>query len=464
MSATGSLQRRLLLAAALWIACALAAAAVVQTLLFRRHVEAELAERMQAHLQELVAALQAEPGGRLALRRPLTEPGFQQPFGGLYWLVRREGNEPLLASRSLWDHTLALPAVASADGVQRLTAAGPRGQSLVLWARRVELPGEAAPLQVLVGADASRLDALTRSYARTLAASLAAVALTLLVAAALQVRLGLAPLRRLHAALLDFRAGRSTRLAGRYPRELQPLVDDLHGLLDENAAIVERSRTQTGNLAHALKTPLAVITNAAERLPGPDGALVHEQALRMAAQVELQLLRARAAAHASRKGAGSAAAPVAEALRRALERLHADRGVALALEVEGSPRFAGDARDLQDMLGNLLDNAMQWARGRVLLQLREADGRLAAEVHDDGPGIAPAERARVLARGERLDEAQPGSGLGLTIVDELARLYGGRLVLDDSARFGGLRAQLTLPAPAGAAALDQDPLTTKGDR
>ena len=463
MSATGSLQRRLLFAAALWIGCALAAAAVVQTLLFRRHVEAELAERMQAHLQELVAALQAEPGGRLALKRPLTEPGFQQPLGGLYWLVRREGgNEPLLASRSLWDHALALPAVASTAVVQRLTAPGPRGQSLVLWARRVELPGEGAPLQVLVGADASRLDALTRSYARTLAASLAVVALALLAAAALQVRLGLAPLRRLHAALQGFRAGRSPRLDGRYPREVQPLVDDLHALLDENAAIVERSRTQTGNLAHALKTPLAVITHAAERLPGPDGVLVHEQALRMAAQVELQLLRARAAAHASRKGAGSAAAPVAEALQRALERLHAERGVALALDVQGSPRFAGDARDLQDMLGNLLDNAMQWARGRVLLQLREADGRLDAEVHDDGPGIAAAERDRVLARGERLDEAQPGSGLGLTIVDELARLYGGRLALDDSVRLGGLRAHLLLPAPPGAAAPTAPGMTGDG--
>lgn len=452
MSAAGSLQRRLLLAAVLWIACALAAAAVVQTLLFRRHVEAELAERMQAHLQELVAALQSRPDGSLALRRPLTEPGFQQPLSGLYWLVRRDG-ELLFASRSLWDHVLDLPATAPGDGVQRLQAPGPRGQSLVLWARGVTLAADAAPLQVLVGADASRLDVLTRAYARTLAASLAVVALTLLAAAALQVRMGLAPLRRLHAALLEFRAGRSPRLGGDYPRELQPLVDDLHGLLDENAEVVERSRTQTGNLAHALKTPLAVIANATERLPGPDGALVHEQALRMAEQIELQLLRARAAAHASRKGPGCAARPVAESLRRALDRLHAHRGVALAVEADGEPRFAGDARDLQDMLGNLLDNAMQWARTRVLLRLAAADGRLGLEVHDDGPGIAPAERARVLERGARLDEDRPGSGLGLTIVDELARLYGGRLALDASASLGGLAARLDLPASPPAAPL-----------
>lgn len=452
MSATtGSLQRRLLLAAALWIACALATAAVVQTLLFRRHVEAELAERMQAHLQELAAALQAQPGGALGLRRPLTEPGFQQPLGGLYWLVRRD-DEPLLVSRSLWDHSLSLPAPSAADGVQRLQAEGPRGQSLVLWARQVTLAGDPAPLQVLVGADASRLEALTRAYARTLAGSLAIVALTLLAAAALQVRLGLAPLRRLHGALLALRAGQSARLIGVYPRELQPLVDDLHALLDENAAIVERLRTQTGNLAHALKTPLAVITNAAERLPGADGALVREQVLRMAAQVELQLVRARAAAHASRKGPGCAARPVAQSLQRALQRLHGGRGIVLALKSDGDPRFAGDARDLQDMLGNLLDNGMQWAHTRVELRLDEVGGRLAVQVHDDGPGIAPAERARVLERGERLDEALPGSGLGLTIVDELARLYGGRLTLDASASLGGLAARLELPAPTSAAA------------
>ncbi|MBA3599350.1 MAG: HAMP domain-containing histidine kinase, partial [Methylibium sp.] len=264
----GSLQRRLLLAALAWIAAALAAAAFVLGGLFREHVEAELAARMQGHLEELIAALMRGEDGAVSLDRELSEPLFRQPYGGFYWIVQ-QGDTVLLRSRSLWDHTLALPASAApTTGVQRIEAEGPRDQPLVLWSRSVQLPGDSAALRVAAGADVSNLDAMTGSFARTLGVSLAVVAAALMAAAVLQVRLGLAPLGRLREALLALRAGRATRVEGRFPNEVQPLIDDLHGLLDENTAIVERARTQTGNLAHALKTPLAVITNASAQLPG----------------------------------------------------------------------------------------------------------------------------------------------------------------------------------------------------
>jgi signal transduction histidine kinase len=360
------------------------------------------------------------------------------------------GGSLVLRSRSLWDHALARPAAGGRSGVQRTAAEGPRHQALALWSRTVQLAGDASSLQVAVGADVSHLDAMTRSFGRTLAVSLAAVALALMAAALLQVRLGLAPLRRLREALLALRDGRATRVEGRFPGEVQPLVDDLHGLLDENTAIVERARTQTANLAHALKTPLAVITNAAMTLPpGEERELIRAQADRMARQVELQLVRARAAATARQRGPGSPVRPAVDDLRRALERLHSERRIEFSVRQEGAPVFIGEQQDLHEMLGNLLDNAAKWARRRVQVSLSGSARRIVCEVEDDGPGIAPAQRATVLQRGGRLDESQPGSGLGLTIVDDIARLHGGSLTLGTSP-LGGLLARLELPAAGSA--------------
>ncbi len=494
----GSLRVRLLAAAAAWVAIALLLAGWALATLFRAHVEAELAERMRGHLEQLVAALMVGPDGRVMLARELSEPLFRQPASGLYWIVEpmpaaagagergqaggeEEGqaggeaggeageqageqaggqasgegaNEPGAAvdtglrSRSLWDHPLVLPAAPGAvadDGVQRLEAAGPRGQPLVLWAREVRLAGAAAPLRVAVGADTTRQRQMSASFTRTLAGSLAVLGLGLIGAAVLQVQLGLRPLARLHAALQGLRAGRTPRVDGRFPDEVRPLVDELNGLLDENAAIVEHARTQTGNLAHALKTPLAVIANATRELPGPTAALVAEQAGRMGEQVERHLARARSTAAVRGRGPGCAVAPLLEDLRRTVERLHAGRDVALTLEAAPGLRFRGDAADLQEMVGNLLDNAAKWAARRVSIAARREGAQLVVEVGDDGPGIAPADRAAVLERGRRLDETRPGTGLGLAIVDETVRLYGGSLALD-TAPEGGLLARLRLPA------------------
>jgi len=450
-SGSGSLRRRLLWAAAAWIALALALAAWALTALFRLHVEDELASRMRGHLDELTAAVARQPNGAWALAREPGEPAFRQPFSGFYWTV--ETPSSTLRSRSLWDHEPALPT----GEAPRIETDGPRGEPLVWWTRAVQPPGAERALRVAVGADVSRIDAMTHAFARAIAASLAVLGAMLLGAVALQVHLGLAPLARLGEALNALRAGREQRVPGRWPSEVQPLVTDLNALLDANAAILERARTQTGNLAHALKTPLAVVGNAVAALPDEPAAVVREQAERMRRQVELHLVRARAAAVEHARGAGTPVVAALDDVLRSLRRLHADRGIDFAVHARAAPVFRGEVQDLQEMLGNLLDNAGKWARTRVEVSLDQQAGRIALAIDDDGPGIPAVERERVLLRGERLDEQPAGAGLGLAIVDDLARMHGGALALTDGP-LGGLRATLDLPAHLSSSPTSPPPL------
>jgi len=459
-----SLRRRLLLAAALWIALGLAAVGVLLVLLFRQHVEQELAERARVQLDALIAGLAVEPPSadaaappHLRLQREPPDPAFRQPLGGLYWLVQGDG--ALLRSRSWWD-TLPEPALAArwstldAGATGRFGATGPGDQPLLLWARRVELAGLDAPVVVAVGSDVTRLRSLTRSYALTVGSALGVLALVLWGASWLQVRSGLAPLGRLQLALQRLRGGQAQRIEGRYPAEVQPLVADLNAVLDDNERLVRQAREQSGNLAHALKTPLAVIGNAVTHWPGEDGALVRAQLALLQRQVELHLVRARAAARALDSTPGAAAgtpvSPVLEDLLRVLERLYAARQLRFERQLPPQALRVAMASDtLHDLLGNLLDNACKWARGRVRVCARVegepgAAALAAIEIHDDGPGIAPEQREAALQRGQRLDERQPGSGLGLAIADELVRLHGGTLALEGS-ELGGLLVRVCLP-------------------
>jgi signal transduction histidine kinase len=440
--AAPSLRRRLLAAAALWITLALGVVGVLLVLLFRHHVEQELAARAQTQLDALTSALAVAPAdGTVALPTEPPDPAFRQPLSGWYWLVSVDGNTRL-RSRSWWDHAPPpLPPRPSA----RVAVDGPAGQKLLMWTRTVELAGAEVPLVVAVGADATRLQGLTRSFATTVAAALAALALALWAAAWLQVRLGLAPLATLRSALQQLRQGQASRLPGTHPAEVQPLVDELHAVLDDKQLLLDQARQQAGNLAHGLKTPLAVMGNIAQRWPGEDGELLRLQLERMGRQIDWQLMRARAAASA-RSTAATPVLPALDELRRVLLRLHADRGLHLQLASDAPmPAVAVEPEALKEMLGNLLDNACKWARHQVRVRVFADGARVGIEVDDDGPGIAPEQRAQALQRGQRLDERHGGSGLGLAIVDELARLHGGALELTD-AELGGLRAVLRLPA------------------
>ncbi|SMH37057.1 sensor histidine kinase [Azospirillum agricola] len=454
-----SLRFRLLAGAAVWIALALAAAGIVLSGLFQDHVERRFRAEMANHLEQLAAGLELDPAGRPVLRAPLSDPRFRRPLSGLYWQVGGpEGT--ILRSRSLWDGALALPAAggpgeADDGGIHQHDVAGPSGQPLAVVERSILLPERPDPIRIAVAADRAEMAAVTDAFDRTLALSLGALALALIAAALVQVKVGLEPLARLRRELTELRAGRRKRFAGAMPAEVTPLVEDLNALLAHAEEVVGRGRLQAGNLAHALKTNLAVLANEARALEDQqapaDAASARRIAQGIAAMrrhVDHHMARARAAASRGVPGISTPVADSAAGLVRVMGKLHAAAGLALDLDVAPGHLFAGEREDLDEMLGNLVDNACAWAVGRVAIACRAEAGMLVVTIDDDGPGLPEERREEVLLPGIRLDESVPGTGLGLAVSRDLARLYGGDLRLTDSA-LGGLRAELRLPAAGG---------------
>jgi len=275
------------------------------------------------------------------------------------------------------------------------------------------------------------------------------IGFTLMAGGVAGVRQGLTPFRRVRDRLTAVRAGDEKHVAGEYPSEVQPLIDELNALLDDRDKAVKRAVATAGDLAHGLKTPLALLAQVAEHSAAEGHAhladSISQQVERMSRQVDYHLARSRAAASGA---AGAPPCPVAEcveALVRTVQALYAGRGIAISTAVGPELRARVQREDLEEILGNLLDNACKWAKSRIVLEASKTGGMLLITLDDDGPGLTPAERSVVLERGVRLDEAAPGSGLGLAIVRDLVELYDGSISLEDS-RMGGLRAQVLLPA------------------
>lgn len=441
-----SLRFRLLAGAAMWILLALAAAGIGISALFRDHVVARYDAELQNHLDQLAANIDVDGGGKPVLPMALSDPRFQRPFSGLYWQVQGDGGAAL-RSRSLWDVVLDLAADADpAPHVHHVL--GPQGQHLVVMERSVTLADSGARLRLAVAADKSEIGRVLRAFNMTLAASLGLLALVLILAAVVQVQVGLLPLARLRRALARVRTGQSERLAGDMPVEVQPLVDDLNALLGHAAELVARSRLEAGNLAHGLKTNLAILANEAEGLEPETAKPIRRQIDLIRRTIDHHMRRARVAATRGVPGSTTALGEAVAAMARVMRRLNEARGLVIETELEPGLAFAGDRQDFDEILGNLVDNACKWARARVVIAARVEAGMIALTVEDDGPGLEPGQCEAVLAPGVRLDESVPGAGLGLAMVREFAGLYGGSLTLDRSP-LGGLRAKVALPA-AGA--------------
>jgi signal transduction histidine kinase len=453
-----SLSIRLAVSAAVLSLIVLVTAGLLLTSLFEAALERNFDARLRAVLDGLLANVQLSPDGSPAMDGELADTRFTLPLSGWYWQVTPPERSRLadLASTSLLEQRLQPAAKDLAerdgDGIAHFYLLDTNGTRLRAIEQRLKLFGSKDDMSFLVAGNFDELRAEAVAFQRTLIAMLSGLGLGLLAAILVQVRYGLKPLRTMEERLTAIREGKAERLEGEYPSEIQPVADELNLLIHANAEVVERSRTQVGNLAHALKTPLSVLTNEAKLQPGPLASKVTEQAGIMRNQVSLYLDRARRAARARTLGSVTEVEPVLAALVRTLERIHHEKGLAIALSCMPGLRFRGERQDFEEMAGNLLDNACKWASRRVAVKaaldnMPSTDSRpwLTVVVEDDGPGLPPAERGEALKRGRRLDETKPGSGLGLSIVAETASMYSGSIRLEGS-DLGGLQAILRLPA------------------
>jgi signal transduction histidine kinase len=449
-----SLALRLFVSATAWTVVILFATGIILSSIYREAVERSFDRRLGVYLSTLVADVAAPEQAADRTGPTLSEPLFELPLSGWYWQVTRLGGAKpeVRASRSLWDSNL--PAFddtdepAGADGTRHGYVQGPEDQRLRRVERNVDL-GEDGRFLIAVAGDPQEIDDETRAFDHALIVTFGTLTLVLIFITMFQVRFGLAPLKRISESLAAIRAGTAERLEGEFPVEIEPLARETNALLEANREIVERARTHVGNLAHALKTPLSVIINeAAARGGDPVAAKVTEQADIMRDQIARHLERARLAARLKVVGSVTEAVPVVTALTRTMEKIYQYRGIAIDLDAPAPVLFRGERQDLEEMVGNLIDNACKWAQMRVSVEVVSdagAQSMVRIIVDDDGPGLNPSQRDQVARRGRRLDETKPGSGLGLSIVLELSTLYGGSLTLS-TAPVGGLRAELVLPA------------------
>lgn len=455
-----SLSTRLIISSALVSIVLLALTGVVLAGLFSAALERNFDARLRAVLDALLANVEVSADGVPQLSSELVDTRFALPLSGWYWqVVPADGSAETgdLASESLLEQRLAVAAAGSVrgpDGVASFYLTDTNGIALRAVEQVFKLPGSEKDFSVLVAGNFDELSDEITAFRQALIVSLVLLGAGLLLAIFVQVRFGLRPLVKMQGSLSAIREGKADKLEGDYPAEIQPVADELNLLIQSNTEIIERARTQVGNLAHALKTPLSVLTNEAAGQKSQLASKVTEQAQLMRDQVSLYLDRARRAARAQGIGAVTEVKPVLDALARTLERINRDKGVGITVACEEALKFRGEKQDLEEMVGNLLDNACKWSASEVqvnasLLRDSGAAGRhwLKIEVDDDGPGLPAEKRAEALKRGRRLDETKPGSGLGLSIVTETAAMYSGSVDLGDAAA-GGLKVTLKLPAAA----------------
>ena len=455
-----SLAFRLIATSAAWLAVVLPIAGYIIFKLYGEDVQASFDQRLEKLVNSIAVDALLSGGSEPVAPLNRYEPLFEETHSGWYWQIKPLDDRAALqlVSASLATATLPSPFEAKIApdrmGQRWMNTKGPLGEPIrVIEVVDTKGHQENAPrYSVTVAGPMAWLESRNRNFRNRLTIALALTGLGLVTATLFQVRFGLLPLQRIEKGLAAIRSGDAVRLEGNLPVEIEPLQNELNALIQSNQDIIDRARTQVGNLAHALKTPLAVIINEAREDKGALGAKVAEQADIMRDQITLYLDRARMAARVGVMGRATEVKPVLEPIVRALERINRERDIRIELDCQPGGKFQGERQDLEEMAGNLLDNACKWARSRVVLSTRvELDGgdrgarRLVLTVGDDGPGLPADQRAKLGKRGLRLDETKPGSGLGLSIVTDLAQQYRGRLVLGESP-LGGLEVRLELPA------------------
>jgi signal transduction histidine kinase len=450
-----SLVRRLVLLAMGWSLAALVIAAVVLAFLFQQSAIRRVDQGLHELIDNLVRYSTVDAQTHDVYAPPLTDERALAAYSGRYWEIAEPTPDgkvrPLVRSYSLFDSALKTPPGLLARFKEAPGKAvaydtrGPLNEPLRARAQQNWLPGRPTPVIFLAGEDRTAVDRDVGGFVVATAVAFLLLGAGLIAAIVFQVRVGLLPLFELRSEVASVRRGKAVRLAGSYPVELTPLAEELNALVEHNQEVVERQRTHVGNLAHALKTPISVMLTEAGQRPGPLAEVVSRQTNAMRQQVDHHLRRARAAARAQGQGERTSVAEVVDELARALERIFSDRGIVIDWDAAEDLYFLGERQDLLEIVGNAMENACKWGRAKVRVRGEaEGDERLRLTIEDDGPGLPAEGREAVLRRGTRLDESAPGSGLGLSILAELARAYGGALKLEDSP-LGGLCVDVVLP-------------------
>lgn len=444
-----SLRLRLFAAATLAVILSLAGAGFVLVALFERHVTRQYDAECQSFLRQLSSAVEFRSDGGIALSRHLDDARFGEPLSGLYWQIEEDKTGLILGSRSLWDARIPLPKDSLAQGaVDSHVLPGPKGAPVRVQERMItfDLPGGSRALRMAVAIDMAEISDARRAFAADLWPSLGAIGFLLLAATWVYIGIGLKPLDKIRWRLNEVRNGASRRLAGDFPAEVTPLVEEVNALLAAQDESLARARARATDLAHGLQTPLAVLQSDAERLRARGQSDIADGMSQLAGQMRRHVQRelARARTGGATVGRSTLLAPILERLVASLRRTPAGEALAWRLNIPEGLRVAADPEDLTELFGSLLDNACKWGRAEVQIEAVVEDGAARITVLDDGPGAPEAALASLTDRGVRLDESVPGTGLGLAIARDIALACDGDLQLSNRPG-GGFSAMAELP-------------------
>ncbi len=442
---SASLRSRFLFAILIWVALGIGGIWYSATNVFTRHIEQQYHDELYGHVRELSGLVDIGNDGQIALIRPLSDPRYLESMSGFYWQVTVDAGQTLRSASMR--HGLLDDNVAHSPQVIHMIERGPTGPAITYgFTRRVP---DGRVIHYVIATDKRYLDQAIAGFTRELTVWLIALAVALIGTGFLVIAFSLRPLGQLGVAVAELRSGRREPLRGKFPAEISPLVDDLNIYIVENQAIIERARVQAGNLAHSLRTPLAIIADEAERLSDDPQSEVHGASLLrqcdiMVQQIEYHLARARSAAMAKTSGRTSLLPDTFAPLLGAMRKLHPDKVFDLGSPAGMEMKVAVDPVDLSELLSILLDNAGKWAASTIAIRLECNDDRAAISLSDDGPGMTPKQMIDAFAIGSRFDLTKPGSGLGLAIAKDIAEVYAIDLRLETNVA-GGITARLAFP-------------------
>ncbi|MEZ8103003.1 ATP-binding protein [Vibrio bivalvicida] len=428
-----SLKSRLVLAAVVWLTAMVVAVGVSVPNQVFNYMADDAKSQLSIYMDEISAAIEADESGNITLASNLSDPRFNRPYSGIYWSAKT--NTDLLRSRSLWDQQIE----AKKKGKEYF---GARGEKLIYIKTTLYYPDYDGPIEVLIGIDEQPIEDTVRDLMRQLWIILALLYFGVLAVIMLQVQWSLSPLNKMQKELTQLRSGDKTSLDEDYPKEVAPVVSDLNALVFHYQELLERARHHAGNLSHALKTPLSVLRNEIGSLDKETRDYLLPPVHQIQSQIDYHLGRARMAGSKNILSVRANPAERVDAISMAFDKVYAQRGVSLINELDSAIEVAVDPTDLDEMVGNLLENAYKWSCNIIRVHSIENEpGTIEIIIEDDGPGIEDEDIQQALKRGVRLDETTPGTGLGLNIVNEMAHSYRGKLALSRSS-MGGLKAVL----------------------